>query len=308
MNTRARTPFQQEKSDFLAYLNNERRYSKHTVSAYDNDLLQLADFCGLNAEMDSAQMIGRKDIERFMGSLIRHGFSRKSVGRKLASVRAFYNYLVRTEQIENNPARTLTAPKAEKYLPGFFLEEELEKALVLLDTNTLLGLRDRAILELFYGTGIRRSELMDLNTGDLDLKSGTIRVLGKGGKERRIPLGPGLIKILEDYLSRRSELLGQAENPAVFLNRQGNRLSPRGIQLIVFRSLKAVSEKQKISPHMLRHSFATHLLDRGADLRAVKELLGHASLSTTQVYTHLSIGHIKEVYKQAFPRSESQAP
>ncbi|HDQ45472.1 MAG TPA: tyrosine recombinase XerC [bacterium] len=294
-------PFQEAIGSFVRYLKNERRCSPHTVQAYQGDLEQFAAFLsGSGCPED----IRPQTLEAYLSGMIRHGYSKKTVGRKLAAIRAFYRYRARTGGAEDNPARSLTAPKAEKTLPGFFLEKEIRDAIESVDTNPVQGLRDRAILELFYGTGIRLSELTGLDLRELDLSAGIVRVLGKGNRERILPIGPNLRKVMAAYLSRRNELGGPVRQPAVFLNHRGARLTQRGIQMIVRRVLLTVSEKRKISPHMLRHSFATHLLDRGADLSAVKELLGHASLSTTQMYTHLTVGRLKSVYRQAFPRVE----
>ncbi len=293
-------PFQNAIESFLRYLSAERRYSHHTVEAYRTDLQQFAE--AAVDEGHAFDCIQREDVENYLSGMIRHGFSKKSVGRKLAAIRAFYNYQVKTGVLNINPARTLTAPKAEKHLPDFLLEKEIRDAIEAIDPESIQGLRDRAILELFYGTGMRLSELTGLNLNQLDLSGGALRVLGKGNKERILPVGPHLKMILTGYLARRKELGNPIHETAVFINQSGKRLTQRGIQMIVRRVILAVSEKQKISPHMLRHSFATHLLDRGADLRAVKELLGHANLSTTQIYTHLTVGRLKSVYEQAFPR------
>jgi integrase/recombinase XerC len=294
-------PFQEAIDSFTRYLASERRFSSHTVQAYRTDLEQFAEAV---AESVSPAEVSRATIEDYLSGMIRHGFSKKSVGRKLAAIRSFYNYQVKTGALSANPARILVAPKAEKNLPEFFLEKEIREAIEAIDAGSVQGIRDRAILELFYGTGMRLSELAALDLTDLDLNSCALRVMGKGQKERALPIGLHLGKVLEEYLMRRNELGKGIREPAIFLNPRGKRLTTRGIQMIVQRVIAVVSEKQKISPHMLRHSFATHLLDRGADLRAVKELLGHASLSTTQVYTHLTMGRLKSVYRQAFPRVE----
>lgn len=294
---------------FNQYLAKERRYSKHTSEAYRRDLEQFLNFQVYHTGTDqiSVQSIQRQDIQFFMGDLIRHGFSKKSVGRKLASIRAFFRHLVQTDCISANPAATLVAPKTEKRLPEFLFENEIQAALENLETGTFQSIRDRAIFEIFYGTGMRLSELTGLNVTDYDPASRVVRVLGKGGKERILPVGASLASILQTYLSERRIFSGEKNSGALFLNRTGTRLSARSIQNLVGRILGRVSERKKLSPHLLRHSFATHLLDRGADLQAVKELLGHESLSTTQIYTHLTMDHLKKVYRQAFPRSQDQS-
>lgn len=292
---------------FTRYLSDERRYSKHTAEAYRRDLEQFLDFQVYHSGADqiSVHAVEKKDIQFFLGDLIRHGFSKKSVGRKLAAIRAFFRFLVRTEAIPANPAATLVTPKAEKRLPDFLFESEIHSALDQMESGAYPSVRDRTIIELFYGTGMRLSELAGLNAADYDPAGRVVRVMGKGGKERILPVGAGLASVLHDYLSERNRYLSGKKSEALFLNPGRQRLSARSIQTLVQRILSRVSEKKKLSPHLLRHSFATHLLDRGADLRAVKELLGHASLSTTQIYTHLTMDHLKTVYRQAFPRSGS---
>ena len=293
---------------FITYLTSEKRYSPHTVQAYKTDLLQFADFLvQILAKPDppSPESATREEIRLFLSGLIRHGMSKRSVARKLASLRAFFGFLIRTEQINVDPTLTLTSPKLEKYLPEFLREEEMMSALEGIVSDSPTGIRDRAILDLFYGTGMRLSELVKLNIEDIDLHGGTVCVYGKGNKERVIPIGKNTGKSLKVYLSRRVELRPKAGERALFLNRAGKRITPRSVQLLVHKWLRRVSEKKKLSPHVLRHTFATHLLDRGADLNAVKELLGHESLSTTQLYTHLSLEHLKKVYRQAHPRAES---
>ncbi|NQT25799.1 tyrosine recombinase XerC [candidate division KSB1 bacterium] len=294
---------------FEEYLSKERRYSKHTSEAYRRDLEQFLEFQVYHTGSDqiSVHEIAKKDIQFFMGDLIRHGFSKKSVGRKLASIRAFFRYLVQTDCVSVNPAATLVTPKVEKRLPEFLFENEIQIAFDGLDSSTFQSSRDRAIIELFYGTGMRLSELAGLNMLDYDPNSRIVRVLGKGGKERILPVGARLASILQTYLAERRAILSEKVSDALFLNRSSDRLSTRSIQKLVGRILGTVSEKKKLSPHLLRHSFATHLLDRGADLQAVKELLGHASLSTTQIYTHLTMDHLKKVYQQAFPRSQGRS-
>jgi len=247
--------------------------------------------------------ITKEDIRLFLGQLMRHGFSKKSVGRKLASIRRFFKYMIQIKAMETNPATAFQAPKVDKYLPEYLREDEIRNAINAIVLNSEAGVRDRTILELFYGTGIRLSELASLNISDVDLSAGSIRVFGKGSKERVLPLGQNLKKVLTGYLSARKKLAHEPESQAFFLNLRGQRLSRRGIQLIVKNWLRKVSHKKKLSPHILRHSFATHLLDHGADLEAVKELLGHASLSTTQIYTHLTMDRLKKVYRQAHPRA-----
>lgn len=292
---------------FLQYLSKERRYSPYTIRAYGTDLAQFADFLhhtgGMKNQTD-IQSISKEDIRSFLGNLFRLGMNARSIARKLASLRAFFGYLVKMGTLKMNPVVALASPKLDKRLPEFLREDEIWNALKNIKTDSVQGLRDRAILELFYGTGIRLSELIHINTSDLDFHSGTIRVLGKGGKERIIPVGKYNRESIYLYLQNRKAFHPKAGNQAMFLNRFGERLSARGVQLIVRRWLMQASDKKKLSPHILRHTFATHLLDHGADLEAVKELLGHVNLSTTQVYTHLTMDRLKQIYKQAHPRAE----
>ncbi len=290
---------------FLQYLKGERHYSSLTAVAYRSDIEQFMDYMtGIRKPGSFSWKVSREDIRQYLGILIRHGMNKRSVGRKLASLRAFFRYLSKEGIVEVNPAAGLSAPKTDKVLPEFLREDEILKAMEMIRPETTADVRDRAILELFYGTGMRLSELTGLNLDSLDLRAGTVRVYGKGGKERILPLGKMAGRYIGAYLERRDKLKPVTGNDALFLNLQGTRLSPRGVQLLVRKWLEKVSERKQLSPHVLRHTFATHLLDHGADLKAVKELLGHSSLSTTQIYTHLTVDRLKRVYQQAHPRAE----
>lgn len=294
--------------DFLSYLISEKRYSPNTVSAYGNDLGQFLDYMNERSQDDSEiipQSVTKEQLRTYLGDLARHGMSRRSISRKLAALRAFWGFLVKNGVTQNNPTATLKAPKVEKRLPEFLREEEMMAALENMDQEAAVAIRDRAIIELFYGTGIRLSELVGLDVHDVDLDVGTLRVLGKGNKERKMPLGKNASKSVEAYLRVRDGFRSAADDKALFLSKRGKRLATRGVQLRVEKWLSSVSEKKKLSPHLLRHTFATHLLDRGADLEAVKELLGHTSLSTTQIYTHLTTDHLRKVYRHAHPRAQS---
>jgi site-specific recombinase XerD len=260
-----------------------------------------------NAEtpVTGVERITRENVRDFLGGLVRHGLHKSSISRKLASLRAFFGYLEKLGMIQNNPTASVAGPKLEKRLPQYFHETEIDRSISLIDSETGAGVRNRAILELFYGTGMRLSELVGLDIQDIDFSGGTVRVLGKGGKQRIMPLGRAAAGALRRYLEIRNRFSPALRNKALFLNPQGERISSRGVQYLVRKALSEGSEKRQLSPHMLRHSFATHLLDHGADLQAVKELLGHASLSTTQTYTHLTRDRLQKVYRQAHPRSES---
>ena len=293
--------------EFLQYLSKEKRYSPSTVEAYASDLEQfrshLVQQVSANGE-NPWTAVRREDIRSFLGHLIRHGMTKRTVARKQASLRAFFRFLVKTGRRPLDPTGGLVTPKMEKKIPHFLSEEEMDAVLDGSPSSSLLEIRDRAILELFYGTGIRLSELVGLNLADLDFSNGTVRVFGKGRKERIVPMGKEAASVVQRYIARRPSHGPVAGNRAVFLNARGERISARGVQLRVRKWLTAVSPKEHLGPHALRHTFATHLLDRGADLRSVKELLGHASLSTTQMYTHLTMDHLKKVYRQAHPRSD----
>jgi integrase/recombinase XerC len=293
---------------FLQYLSKEKRVSSHTVKAYGSDLEQFIEFIvqtHRNHNVPPASCITENHIRAFMGDLMQHGIKKRSAARKLASIKALFAYLNKAGWIDGNPAVALVSPKIEKRLPQFLTETEMTRALDSIKPDSNLGLRDRAILELFYGTGMRLSELVGLNLVDVQWEGMSIRVFGKGRKMRLLPLGKSATGSLKQYMSRRDHFHPSSGESAVFLNFAGKRISVRGVQIIVKRWLEKASEKKNLSPHLLRHTFATHLLDRGADMESVKELLGHASLSTTQMYTHLTTDHLLQVYRQAHPRSES---
>lgn len=293
---------------FLAYLKRERNYSMHTIGAYQTDLMQFQEFAHRHF---SSQRVRLQDIDRltvrlYLGDLIEHGMSKKSAARKLASLRSFFKFLVKTRLLDANPVLNIGSPKSPKRLPVFLDEPAVERMMTLPDRSTDTGLRDKAILELLYGTGIRLRELVDLDVSSIDLRGGTVKVFGKGRKHRILPLGSKAREALEEYLRIRANLLdARKPNPggAIFLSRRGQRMNSRAVHRLVSKCIAIVSEIEKKSPHVLRHTFATHLLNRGADLRAVKELLGHESLSTTQIYTHVTVDRLKRIYKQAHPKA-----
>lgn len=293
---------------FLTYMEKEARFASYTVQAYRTDLFQFTDFLKRELRLENVEPkdVDKLAIRHFLGTLRREGYARRSVARKLASIRSFLSYLCREGILERNPALLVRSPKLDKRLPSFLNGGQTERAMELPSADDVFGVRDRAILELFYGTGIRLGELVALDRRSVDFLAETIRVQGKGGRERLLPLGRGALKALRAYIVRREELLERGkengDRDALFLNRYGKRLSRRGVQKIVGRWLSQVSA-DRTNPHVLRHSFATHLLDAGADLRAVEELLGHASLSTTQVYTHVTADRLRKIYGQAHPRS-----
>lgn len=288
--------------NYLRYLYSERNYSPMSVDSYRRDLYQFLEF--LQPQAGEVKTIGREKIRDFLASLSEKGLSKRTINRKLACLRSFFKFLVKTGTLKANPARDIPSLKVGTKLPPLLTIPEAMEMLKLPLSESLLGLRDKALLEVFYSTGIRLRELVGLDLDDVDFKNGLIKVTGKGGKERIIPLGKKASSAVRDYLARRNELLSQdSDNKALFLNREGRRLSPRGVQRRVTKYLQLISEAERLSPHTLRHTFATHLLDSGADLQAVKELLGHTSLSTTQVYTHVTVEKLKKIYQQAHPRA-----
>jgi integrase/recombinase XerC len=298
-------------ASFAEYLLKQKGYSIHTVAAYRMDLEQFSDYLGETGHLESISgpgQVTKIQIRLFLSELVRHGMSKGSVSRKLASLRSFFGYLEKQGLIQNNPTLSIIAPKLEKRLPQYLHESEIDRSIHMIDLKSKAGVRNRAILELFYGTGMRLSELVNLDLKDLDLPGGTVRVQGKGGKQRILPVGRTAFQTLRAYIEIRGHFSPANGNNALFLNSSGDRISARGVQGLVRKTLSEGSEKRRLSPHMLRHSFATHLLDHGADLQAVKELLGHASLSTTQIYTHLTRDRLKQIYRQAHPRSEGPKP
>ncbi|HET6273787.1 MAG TPA: tyrosine recombinase XerC [Bacteroidota bacterium] len=291
---------------YLHYLRKERNYSPHTIAAYEDDLRQFEEYLSRVSEKGAISLRGidRGTIRGFLGSLLEQGFSKRSVARKLACLKSFFKYLCKVHRLDCNPAANVASPKLERRLPQFLDEDTVTRLMEQPDRCTLEGIRDAAILELFYGTGIRLSELIYLRVGDVDIANGTVKVTGKGSKDRIVPFGRPARKALDDYLLRRREFVGKmADTRILFLSARGKRMNPKGINVLMNTYIGKVSEIEKKSPHVLRHTFATHLLNRGADLRAVKELLGHESLSTTQVYTHVSVDRLKKVYAQAHPKA-----
>jgi integrase/recombinase XerC len=286
------------RSDFREYLTGQRGFSNHTLVAYTRDLDQFLDFCGARLSAKALARLTHEDVRDYVGFMLTHGYARRSVGRKLAAVRSFLRFLVRRGEIGVNAAAAVRGPRAERRLPGILTQAQLQE-LLRSPGDDAQSLRATAILETLYGSGLRASELVGLNIDDIDFAADAVRVRGKGGKERIVPIGREERAALERYLATRTA----QDAAAVFLNRQGGRLSTRAVQTIVKRALSRVAVAAAAHPHALRHAFATHLLERGADLRAVQELLGHSSLSTTQVYTHVTVERLRKVYDRAHPRS-----
>jgi integrase/recombinase XerC len=298
-----------EVTEYLTHLDKERGQSAHTVKAYGRDLEAFTQFCDRHYGGDwSWERVDRLGLRGFLGELQRRGLSKRSAARSLSAVRSFYRYLQVHHGVRNGAARAAKVPKLEKRLPTYLDRDHTTRLFEWAEERAAgdeFGpTRDLAILELFYSTGIRLSELSGMNLEDLDLLSDQAKVRGKGRKERIVPVGSRAVLALRRYLNLRDAVAGLrgADRLAVFLSRRGKRLPPRSIQRIVHVMFDAV-EGDGLRVHSLRHSFATHMLDAGADLRAVQELLGHASLSTTQVYTHTSVERLKQVYNQSHPRA-----
>ena len=301
---------------FLEYLRTERNVSPHTLRNYESDLRQF--YLYLTTAPDGNERpapeivdIDNLTIREFLGALYEKRNKKSSAARKLATLRSFMKYLAAHEVIKTSPARTVTSPKKELHLPDYMSLDAVEELMEMPDLNTDSGARDRAILELLYGSGLRVSELVGLDLENISINDRLARVLGKGQKERIVPFGHKAAAALEKYLAQRPALAAKMRAPrpeninALFLNLNfGGRLTARSVGNIVDRYVTLLAKKLKAHPHTLRHTFATHMLDSGADLRAIQELLGHESLSTTQIYTHVSADQLLRVYQNCHPRAE----
>ncbi len=292
-------PAQQPVERFLRYLSAERNASAYTCRDYRLDLSQFFQQLGHRRVGDITPL----DIRRFVAHLSTTGLSRRSIARKLSCLRSFFRFLCREATLEHNPAAAIPTPRLERRLPSFLDEHQVAKLLNAPDAKTWLGLRDRALLETLYSTGMRVSELTGLNLEDLDEISGTVIVRGKGKKERLCPIGETALKAVRAYRAKRPKDKKLRVPYALFVSQKGTRLTVRQVDRLLLRYVQAAQLPAAIHAHSLRHSFATHLLDHGADLRSVQELLGHASLSTTQIYTHVTAQRLKKVYDQAHPRA-----
>ena len=293
---------EKEIAQFLAYLEYERNLSPHTIAAYRRDLRQLEEY--LKKHRKSWRRADNVALRGFMAVRYDRGDKKATLARKLASIRAFFQFCMKKKWLHSNPAKILSTPRQDKPVPSFLSENEMAHLLEIPGTAGPLNIRDKAILELLYATGIRVSELVSLDCEDVNFSERLIRVKGKGRKERLVPFGSAALNILLLYHRRRRLInKGRVDARALFLNRTGTRLTSRSVQRMVDKYIKKTAIERKISPHSLRHSFATHLLGRGADLRVIQELLGHESLATTQKYTHLDVKRLLEVYRKSHPRS-----
>jgi integrase/recombinase XerC len=317
---------------FLSYLRYERHFSEHTAKCYGADLQQFCEFLsgGPQPEASTAGGSGAAgpavveappakdlnaaltgmdtfEVRRYLAHLAERQYSRATMARKLATLRSFYKFLMRRSYVQSNPVAPIRTPKQEKRLPKCLTIDDVRKLLAMPDDGSLLGTRDRAMLETLYSTGVRVSELCDLNLEDIDLVGGVIHVRGKGKKERISPVGPTAVESIHRYLRIRqaNPKSGSFDPKALYVNKHGKRLSTRSVRRKLDKYLLAAGLDPSISPHTLRHTFATHMLNNGADLRAVQELLGHQSLSTTQIYTHLTTDRLREAYQSAHPRAET---
>jgi integrase/recombinase XerC len=296
---------------FLEHLLLNRNASAHTAAAYESDIAQFLDFAAQHLETSNLEPghLQLGTIRAFMAELYRQGHARASVARKLSALRAFGRYLRREGLIDTDPASLAASPKRERKVPAHLSIDEMSRLLEMPDVSDPLGCRDRAILELFYASGLRLSELVGLDLDDVNLRARMVRVMGKGAKERLVPFNSATETSLREWLKVRAVLRSNPERRAeslepLFLNFRGARLTGRSVQRLVARYVASCSTRFGISPHALRHSFATHLLERGADLRAIQELLGHVQLSTTQRYTHVNATQLLAVYRKAHPRAK----
>ncbi len=292
--------------DFVAKLEHEKGFSEHTLRAYHKDLLQFDNFLK-EEKRSNLESINHLLLRRFLAVLRSKNYSKTTIARKLASIRSFFKFLIREGELVSNPFEMLRTPKQDKKLPHFLSISEVDILLETPDRSTVMGLRDMAIMETLYSTGIRVSELVGLDEGDIDFLAGMIKVQGKGKKERLVPIGTHATKAINEYIDSKSKNSKGEETKAgktepLFLNKYGGRLTARSVARTLDKYLKMAGINLLTSPHTFRHSFATHLLDKGADLRSVQEMLGHSSLSTTQVYTHITTERLKNVYDKAHPR------
>jgi integrase/recombinase XerC len=288
---------------FLSYLKIEKNYSPHTLRSYESDLLQFASFLGNKATIEAVDHL-------FIRSFLTHLYARNkrsSIGRKIASIRSFFRYLVKRGFLPHNPAELVSSPKQEKFLPTFLPVDEIFALVESPKGNNFITLRDRAILEVLYSCGLRVGELVAMNTDSIDFPLGIARVLGKGSKERIVPVGKRALEALKEYMGKSEKVTRKSsvqDAKPLFLNSRGGRLSARSVERLVGKYGELAGLFKHVYPHALRHTFATHLLDMGADLRSVQEMLGHVSLSTTQKYTHVGLDKLMAVYDSAHPKAK----
>lgn len=293
-------------AQFLQYLRVEKRYSEHTVIAYERDITHFLGW--LQREQQQVVMVSYADFRRYLVELFQKRYAKKTFVRKISALKSFYRYLLREQLIDHNPIEHISLPKSEQRLPNFLYETEIDAWLHHRVKNDVLDLRNHALFELLYASGLRVGEICALKIADLDFPAQQVKVVdGKGGKTRYVPMGSYAIEALERYLEQaRPQLLRHKDTTTVFVNQHGDALSERGVRHILKTVAQAAGVATKIHPHMLRHSFATHMLSHGADLRSVQELLGHENLSSTQIYTHVNLNQLQTTYQQAHPRAQRQ--
>jgi len=287
---------------FLQYLLTEKRFSTHTINAYHTDINQFHDFLHLQFEINNLDEVDDKIIRSWMVYLSDKKLSPRSINRKLSSLKSIYKFAIKTGLIENNPAININGPKTEKRLPSYVKEKEMHSLFEKIEfKNSFSGYRDKLILDLFYQTGIRLSEMRNLKVQNVDFSKKMLKVLGKRNKERLIPLHIQSLELILNYIQLRSKIVNN-DHAYLILNNKGEQAGKKFVYRCVNSYLSKVTDSSKKSPHVIRHTFATHMLNRGADLNTIKEILGHANLAATQVYTHNSINKLKTVYKQAHPK------
>ena len=291
-------------NEFLVYLETVRRYSRHTVSGYRRDLEKLTDFCR-ETKVKHWQQVHQADIRAFAAHYHRKGLQGKSIQRLLSATRSFYQYQIKQGRCRHNPALDVSAPKVPRRLPVTMDTDQISQ-LLNTEASDWIEIRDKAMVELFYSSGLRLSELTRLDISDLDLQQGLVTVTGKGNKTRTIPVGSQAATAIQNWLQVRPLQLRDPSDNALFISGRGQRINPRSVQARLKKMASGQSLSRKLHPHMLRHSFASHVLESSSDLRAVQEMLGHANISTTQVYTHLDFQHLAKVYDSAHPRAQKK--
>lgn len=293
--------------NYKKYLKEKKNFSQNTINAYIKDIISLNQFILDNKNLDKLTKINYQTIRSYIFNLIQKKYNDRTIARKISSFRSFYRYLIHEGYLENNPAEYIQIPRTKKKLPDFLFFEEVLKLINSIPINTPIGIRDRAIFELLYGTGIRVTELSNLDNDDINMSDETVKIFGKGSKERILPLSQPVKNALQNYIRIRDQIPKKKcykamSTSALFISCFGKRLTARSIRMIINKNMQLAWLNKKISPHIFRHTFATHLLDGGADLRSVQELLGHESLSTTQIYTHITKNKLIEKYKKYIPR------
>lgn len=295
--------YQDAIESFIKYCSTIKDYSNKTIITYETALEQLREFFLSEFESEpELKLVETEDLRIFPGWLHDKGMKKSSIKLKISAIKSFFKYLKKNEFIDINPASALSTPKLDKKLPTFFSKNDINDALEQIDISIPENARNKALIELLYGSGLRISECISLNISDIDYKSMTVKVLGKGRKQRIVPIGRNAEKSIKEYLNQRNSLTKIYDKEALFIGKNGKRLNPSSAWRIIGK-IMSESEAFKKSPHVMRHSFATHMIDNGADIRSVSEMLGHASLSTTQIYTHVSVERLKEAYKKAHPKA-----